>query len=318
MVKLPSQSLAGQGANRQENGEADMGQRQAPTTPPAAQWLVLATVVLAFLALALYRLGGHSLWLDEIMAVHFTEGGPLNVLQAVGADVHSPVYYLLLWAFRQTGQFSEFVVRLPGVLAGALTLIAVFLLARRLHAPRAGLWACALLSVSPFFLQYSREVHPYSLSALLVALSYLGFVSVIQHGRWRDAALYGAACALLFLTFYLAAFALLPQLLLGFHPKIALRKRYRLWLGWAVAALLVAPWLQTFGDQLKRDNAGTLASFPDGIKVEHVLQSIREPLFGAHAPLAGLDNRVFRNIGSGLAIALFSLAALALWRSRRY
>ncbi len=273
--------------------------------------LEIAGAVALFLALGLYRLGAHSLWLDEIMSVDFTDGAFSELFARLREDVHAPLYYFLLFANLKLSGVSEWAARLPAVLAGAATLPPLALLARRLAGARAARGALALLATSPLFLEFSREVHPYSLAALFTVLSWWALLELLRTGRRRFAALHAVCAGGLILTFYLGAFSLAAQFVFSLWAPLARRKRRRLLAAWAGGALLGALWIPGLYAQLTQsDLRGQYVIdlyFPEGLTARHTFATLGEVAFGAAAPgwnawLAG-----------GAALGLAGLAAWALW-----
>lgn len=103
-----------------------------------------------------------------------------QMLTAVGADVHPPLHYLLLWTLTHLGLSSAFWLRLPSVLLGVLAIWQVRSLGAQWLSPRAALAAGVLMTFAPFQLMYSQEARTY---ALLQALWLLAVLSMTR-GRW--------------------------------------------------------------------------------------------------------------------------------------
>lgn len=278
---------------------------QAKQPIPYSAAVTVASLVAA--ALLLYRLGEYSLWIDEIMTAHFTGGGFREMIGNVANDVHGPAFYSLLWLTRQIADFSEFALRLPAALAAVATIPIVFLIAKECHEPRAGLWACILLTLNPFFMEFGREARPYSLSALLTAVSWLFFIRILHGHRGKAWILYGAGSGLLLLTFYFGALVVLPQILYGLMARLARKKRMQLVSGWILAGLIFLPWLPVFVFQFLRNDVGIQRYFPFGIGWADVFRSIREPLWGAHSPISS-------NIATLLTVALIAAAGWMIWK----
>lgn len=78
--------------------------------------LLAASLALAGLALAAYRLGAQSLWLDETYTWWFTRLGWGDLLQAARIDaVNPPLYYLFVKLLASSA--SEAGLRSPSVAA---------------------------------------------------------------------------------------------------------------------------------------------------------------------------------------------------------
>ena len=144
--------------------------------------LVIAVILLA-LGLRLYRLGAQSLWLDEggTWAAVTQHGWLTLLLDLVSPNAAYPLYHLLLKAWIAIAGDSEWALRLPSALAGAVTVGVIMLaaaeqgnyesvtslsLVRRLLPLIAGLFAAC----SPYALWHAQDAKVYSLLMLMVAL----------------------------------------------------------------------------------------------------------------------------------------------------
>jgi len=119
------------------------------------RWVLLAILVAAVLV----RLPGlfTGLWHDEIMYswVYFDNPGLRSWL--LWGDVHPPVYALLLWLWSAVFGNHEAVLRAPSFLAGMLSLLVTWSLARRGFGRGTALLALAFLAFSPPHIWYSVE-----------------------------------------------------------------------------------------------------------------------------------------------------------------
>jgi uncharacterized membrane protein len=109
----------------------------------------LAGIFLTGLLLRFFELARKPLWLDEASTNYLaTQPDILSVVTAASNDHHAPLHFITIWFVKMAGS-SEFLLRLPSAVAGALTVIVIFFIARELYGERAGLIAAALLAVSP-------------------------------------------------------------------------------------------------------------------------------------------------------------------------
>lgn len=97
-----------------------------------------------------YHLGERSLWMDEAFSL-FGAWPPLRqALSVLIADgVHPPFYYLVQKASFAIGN-SELALRWPSAMFGVLAVAAVARLGREWFGWSTGLFAGALLALSPF------------------------------------------------------------------------------------------------------------------------------------------------------------------------
>jgi 4-amino-4-deoxy-L-arabinose transferase-like glycosyltransferase len=172
-----------------------------------AAWSVAAIVAIGIAALAfrVYRLDGRSLWLDEILTSQPAHlNGPGAVITWSQAALNQmPLFYMFTWLLGPWGD-SEVILRLPALIAGVLTVFAVYLLARRLIGDRAGLVAAVLTAVMPFMVWYSQEARNYTLLMLLTTLQMYFALSAITRGRAIDWGALAAVTVLNLYTHYLA------------------------------------------------------------------------------------------------------------------
>ncbi|NJK79249.1 MAG: DUF2723 domain-containing protein [Chloroflexaceae bacterium] len=162
--------------------------------PDGVAWLFLALLLGLALLVRLYRLDAQSLWLDE--------GSTWRIIQAswrtLFDDLQSqaaayPLYHLLLKGWVALADDSEWALRLPSALAGALAVLALYATAHELqhHLPTERqnrafpLAAAVLLAFAPFALWYAQEAKVYSLLLLVVVLLMWALLRAVRHGTWQ-------------------------------------------------------------------------------------------------------------------------------------
>lgn len=171
-------------------------------------YLALGVIVIVGLFLRLFEISRKPLWLDEA-STNFLTTQPdlLSVITAAGNDHHAPLHFITIWFVKFIGT-SEFLFRLPSAVAGALTVLVVFFIARELYSDGAGLVAAALLATAPYHLQYSQEARMYAMVTLFVALAVFLFLRAARTGTRTDWMLFGISCVLAFYTHFYSAFAI--------------------------------------------------------------------------------------------------------------
>jgi len=174
---------------------------------PRELW-VLAGLTLLAAALRFATLGVQALHHDEIVtAGRILGGGFVEAMEGVrDSESAPPLYYALAWAWTQLFGSGEAGLRSLSAVAGVVTVPVAYLLAAELRDRRAGLFAAALVAVSPMMLWYSQEARGYALLALLCAASALYFVRALERGEGRDFTWWGALSALALATHYFAIF----------------------------------------------------------------------------------------------------------------
>jgi 4-amino-4-deoxy-L-arabinose transferase-like glycosyltransferase len=205
--------------------------------------VLVALTLLAF-AVASYRLGAKSLWLDEVVSAKHAGGSVRSLVGAiVGGDPNGGLYYALLGVWVRMFGEGEIALRSLTVLLGGLGVPAMVLLGRRLFGRLTGLAAGLLLAVSPFFVHYEQTARSYALVVLLVTLSSYFFVVELEQPSRATRAGYVVTSALAIYAHYFAAWVLFVQLITLMVVKWrATFTISRQWLtAWAAIAGLCAP-----------------------------------------------------------------------------
>jgi hypothetical protein len=185
----------------------------------ALAWCTGLAIVLLGIWLRLDQFFVQTLLDDEWHAVHqLVRSGPREFLFSHGRDDHSIPLTLLYWVLAQSVGLSELGMRLPLLLAGVATLVALPLALRRDLNARVLLVFALLLALSPLLVGYSRMARPYALTLLtsLAALAVLARAVAGARVRWRLAAAYALLAALsVWLHAVTVPFVLAPLLALA-------------------------------------------------------------------------------------------------------
>jgi len=159
---------------------------QRPWMPP--DWLLCLAIGSVALAFNLYRLGGPSLWFDEILSVERARQS-LPVLWHIifSTQQNMALYYLLLhfWLSFTTllGLHpTEFVVRFPSAIFAALGSMMVFLLGRRIMGIIGSTIAAGLYLLDVLQLVYAQEARSYSLQLLLICAGWYALFAALGLG----------------------------------------------------------------------------------------------------------------------------------------
>jgi hypothetical protein len=191
--------------------EADEGktrsarQRSCAPAGRAFAWLPIALVLLA-LALRLWQLDAHPFWFDERLELERAGADLRTLLFGRPIDQDPPLGALVwrLWMALGGGPghplaTSEFWMRLPGALLGAITVALAYAWAgRRFGRRRAALFAL-LLAIAPVSVHYAQELNQYAAVPLLTLLILIAWEGVVLRGRpadWRRLTLVSALCLL--------------------------------------------------------------------------------------------------------------------------
>jgi mannosyltransferase len=93
--------------------------------------LMLAVVLLAGLMLRLQTASTRSIWFDEAWSWRMSRFPLAELIERTAADVHPPLYYLLLKAWTALFGDSPLAMRSMSALFGVLTILAAYDLVRR-------------------------------------------------------------------------------------------------------------------------------------------------------------------------------------------
>ncbi|WP_171170443.1 glycosyltransferase family 39 protein [Streptomyces sp. I05A-00742] len=217
----------GEGA-RGADGRTDRGGRSGA----AARAAVLLSAGL-MLVIGLWGLDRGTVWRDEGATLQVARRSLPEIVHMLGTvDAVHGLYYVLMHAVVAVHD-DEVTLRLPSVVAAAVTAGLVAALGCRLARPRVGLWAGLLYAATPFVSHHAQEARSYALVAAGAALATWLLVRAVERGSAARWAGYGATVAV---TALLHEFAIL---LLAAHglTLLAARVPWRTWRGWAGAAL---------------------------------------------------------------------------------
>ncbi len=237
---------------------------QPSTRSQFAILVVSGLVVIAFL-IATSDIQRESLWNDEAWTAWAVRSPYIrDTLQRVQADVHPPLYFLLLGVFGRFSGDSVLALRWPSALFGMVALASTYAVGKQLFDRRTGILALILLGSASFFVYYTREARMYTLLMALAALS------TLLYARWRSrptlwrTLFYGISVALLLYTHYAGALVIITHLLHAIIVQALSKtgqrlKWYTLPLPYIAAFVLYLPWLPIFLTQMRSNPNGPLA-----------------------------------------------------------
>ncbi|MDP3997508.1 MAG: glycosyltransferase family 39 protein [bacterium] len=233
-------------------------------------WLLLL-IIIGGAGVRSYQLTSRSLWFDEAFSWRLIQFPVDEMITRAIADVHPPLYYLLLRTWSIVFGSSLLSLRSFSVTCAAGTIAAAYLFtAYAFRSRRAGLLAATLLAVSGFQIQYAWEARMYTLGTFLLLLSSWLLLHALRSAPQRIAwwlawAMITAAFAY---THYYSFFSIVAQVIfIGGYIVFKTRGRigeilqwrlfwYALISGLAIIILLI-PWLPAFW----RQNSQVQASY---------------------------------------------------------
>ena len=149
------------------------------------QYAVTVALIVAYVALRLWRLTDTCLWFDEIFSVHAAEHPWNSILNFVALDlIHPPLFYVLLKFWISVGGESLFWLRLLPVIFSIVAIVPFISLCREL---KLTFWTQALafflLAVNGSLIKYAQEVRMYSLLMCLSVFSMWLFVRYFYRSK---------------------------------------------------------------------------------------------------------------------------------------
>lgn len=142
-------------------------------------WVAPAGLALVALLLRLHGLGDKPLWLDEVTTLHRATTTLPNLITESLHSKHYPSYFFLLWLVAKFGA-SQWLLRLPSAIFGAINAALVYAIGRDADGPLTGVAAGLFLALSPFDISYGQEARSYTLVACLILVALWGLVRLAR------------------------------------------------------------------------------------------------------------------------------------------
>ncbi len=226
-------------------------------TRSQAFWIVVCIAVLG-IGLRSYDLTLRSLWFDEAFSWRLIQFPFSEMLTRAAADVHPPLYYILLKGWSTVFGSSLVAIRSFSVFCAGLSLFAAYVYtAYAFRSRRAGMYATLLLAISPWCISYAWEARMYPLGMIFALLSSYALLHGVRDKSFWWFGAYGVSAAALVYTHYygfftIAAHILFVLVVLVQSTKWRVGEMMQARIFWAgivsffVALLLFAPWFPTF------------------------------------------------------------------------
>ncbi len=276
----------------------------------------IPAIVLAFaFGALLLPLMFQPLWRDEgTTFIHAGQHSLGDVLQSVRlGELTPPLYFVVEYLWVRVAGTSEFVLRLPSLLATALAVGFLYDTAQRIRSPLAGYATAACACMTPLALFVGTEARPYALTLFLAAIAMWLIALLLFSERCNVLAIAGSlavAVAALCWTHYTAWAAIIglalaaPAIGFGSAPK----RRFAYLVAILVGAAAAAPLVRKFAAAAA--TASKIAPDPGNLfhRIDDRLISfnpllVAEPLFVALL-LVGIMVWLFRTANSWRAQGL--------------
>ncbi len=192
-------------------------------------------VVFLFSRVATLLVAG-SLWFDEAFSAHLASL-PLGQMLSLLAFEHNPWLPFFITRFALLFGSSDWVLRLPSLIAGVISFWLLYVVAKKLWQSReAAMGACFLFTASTLLLYHQSEARMYSLLIMFVLMCLLSAWQWLQTGKNGWVLLYAISAILLVHT-HLTAW--LPLLILAALVALEAHHDRKKLGGWAIANVVV-------------------------------------------------------------------------------
>ncbi len=277
--------------------------------PQSKILIPLFIIALAHL-LRTFSLDWQSFWIDEIHTFYFIERPFWDTVRVIiGPHHNGPLYFLLLWFWRQLTGPSDFALRYFSTLCSVLAVAATWRLARTWFDERVAGWAGLLLAISPFAIWFGQEAKMYALHMLLASLSTLLLIKALRANRWPVWLGYGVTLNLLAYSHFFGAFAIAAQGLITLITTWHAPRRLRAYL--ITMALVTLPYLPVLRFALRVLPSFQQQDISKGfVTLEHMLQEFASEFALRSSRLYVVPiSRLLWPLAALLALGLF-----AAWR----
>lgn len=212
----------------------------------------------------LYHLTAIALWHDEAFSALLIKYPFREMMQRIAADVHPPLYYIILrfwyWLFND----SLFSLRFFSVVFGLLTIWFLYLFIKQAFKnERLALLGAFLAAINPFQIQFSQEARMYTLGSFLLIFSTWLLYRAIEEKKLKWWLAYGISAGLALETHYFLIFSVAGQaifvlaFILARHKfklnRIFENRIYQYALaGYLLLLAIFSPWIPIFIDQFNQ------------------------------------------------------------------
>ena len=136
---------------------------------------VLLVILSSFLAIVFSTISKASIWFDEAFSAYIIRFSFADIWHYTSVDVHPPLYYFCLKIWSLFFGKSDLALRSMSAVFGVLTILAAYLLVKRLFNKKTALILSGLLAISPMLIRYSQEARMYTMVAFLGVVAVRAF-----------------------------------------------------------------------------------------------------------------------------------------------
>ena len=290
----------------------------------------LLAVALGLQILQWATISRYSFWFDESYTSALLRVPYQETISLTAADVHPPLYYVLLKGWSALFGISDVALRSLSALLMSASIIILYFLVKKLINKQAATWAVLIASLGPLVVRYSQEARMYALSSVFLLIATYILVTIVQNKPAPAATKrlywigYSLAIAGALYTHYFSSLILVVHGLYiasqaGLRPKQLFEHRivatlyatYRDWvLAATLAVVLYIPWLPTLIKQTQAVNEGF---WIPGVNETSFLDTLSQLM--AFQPLSR-DSSILVLALASLGLVVLVGAAIVLVRSK--
>lgn len=168
-------------------------------------------LVLAATLLRLIGLADEPFWHDEVTMLNIGLNGWDAMIQQFVERGRPPVFVMIAVVWSSVFGTGEVISRIPSVIAGIISVGALFHFGSLLFNQRIAFVAALIMTVTEFHIYYSQTYRYYAVYVMFIILSFAFFWMMLKRGRWYDIALYVLTTALAVYTHAHGVFAIAGQ-----------------------------------------------------------------------------------------------------------
>lgn len=190
-----------------------------------------------------------SIWFDESYSSYITRFDYPTMLKFTAADVHPPLYYVILKTWAHFFGHTDFAMRTLSAILGAAAIVFVFLWLKYKHGASAAILGSLMMAISPVFVRYGQEMRMYTLVTLIVFAATYFLQLAIDNGAKKWWVIYAILVAAGMYTHYFAALAWIAHVvyLVAIYGKKIFQKK--IILTYLAAVVMYLPWIPSFISQ---------------------------------------------------------------------
>ena len=263
------------------------------------------SIFLVLIGLRLYGLGNQSLWLDEAISVTVAKQSLAQIIQYAKADVHPPLYYILLHLWMCLGH-DESTIRALSALLSIGSGLLLYTISLQVYGRFVGVLSLFLFAISPFQIQYAQEARMYTMLGFFALGSTYALLKFVQGQRIYWLAANVILSTLAVYTHYQAFLVILAQSIWMVAFNHHKRRLLRSWLSGQLGVIIAFfPWWSSFMRQFFRGGRAWIPFTPRVSLLTETLMS-----FGIGDFPRRLD--IYQGLGIGALVVLLCAIIISL------